>query len=57
MVGGLPLSTILIVLGVSIIVDGAGSIIVYRRQTLVEHLVRVYRIAVGVSVLTIAFLI
>jgi hypothetical protein len=41
-------------LGAIIVVDGIGSIILYRKQTLPEHLVRVIRIVVGLIVICLA---
>lgn len=38
-------------LGVWLIIEGIGSIIKYRKQTLLEHLVRVIRAAVGATLI------
>jgi hypothetical protein len=43
----------LIVLGVAVAVDGAGSMILYWHQTYLEHLVRVLRIFAGSIILDI----
>ena len=47
------LSAVLVGLGIWLIVDGGLSIVIYRKQTFSEHLIRVVRAAVGVAIVSI----
>jgi hypothetical protein len=42
-----PLLIVLNSIGLWIVIDGAGSIVVYRQQKWYEHLIRVIRIGAG----------
>jgi hypothetical protein len=49
------LTLILLALGIYIIVDGLGSIIVYIQQPIIfDHVMRIIRILVGISICGIA---
>jgi hypothetical protein len=49
--------TIVVVgLGIWLVIDGLLSIIKYRKQTIQEHLIRVIRAGVGVTLITLYFL-
>jgi len=48
------LSVVLVGLGIWLIVDGVLSIVIYRKQTFPEHLIRVVRAAVGVAIVSIS---
>jgi hypothetical protein len=43
-------------LGIWLVIDGLYSIFEYRRQTLQEHLIRVIRTGVGVTLIALCFL-
>ena len=49
-----PLSVVLVGLGVWPIIDGALSIVKYRRQTFPEHSIRIIRATVGIVIILIA---
>jgi len=40
-------------LGIWLVIDGVGSIIFYHKQTLKEHLIRVIRAGVGVTLIAL----
>jgi hypothetical protein len=42
--------------GVWLVIDGLYSIFEYRKQTLQEHLIRVIRAAIGITLVTLYFL-
>jgi hypothetical protein len=46
---------VIVGLGIWLIIDGLYSIFEYRKQTLQEHLVRVIRASVGVTLITLYF--
>ena len=43
-------------LGIWLVIDGFYSIFEYRKQTLQEHLIRVIRAGVGITLITLYFL-
>ena len=43
-------------LGIWLVIDGLYSIFEYRKQTIREHLMRVIRAGVGVTLITLYFL-
>ena len=47
---------VLVGLGVWLVIDGLFSIFEYRKQTLQEHLIRVIRAGVGVTLIILYFL-
>jgi hypothetical protein len=47
---------VIVGLGIWLVVDGLYSIFEYRKQTIREHLIRVIRAGVGVTLITLYFL-
>ena len=47
---------IIVGFGIWLVIDGLYSIFEYRKQTLQEHLIRVIRAGVGVTLITLYFL-
>jgi hypothetical protein len=47
---------VIVGLGIWLIIDGLYSIFEYRKQTLQEHLIRVIRAGIGVTLITFYFL-
>ena len=47
---------VLVGLGIWLVIDGLFSIFEYRRQTIQEHLIRVIRACVGVTLIVLYFL-
>ncbi len=49
-------SAILIALGICVIIDGAGSILIYQSQPLFfDHFMRMIRILIGLAIIMISF--
>ncbi|EMR73396.1 hypothetical protein MBGDN05_00458 [Thermoplasmatales archaeon SCGC AB-539-N05] len=49
-------SAIIIALGIYIIIDGAGSILIYQSQPLFfDHFMRMIRILIGITIIIISF--
>jgi hypothetical protein len=47
---------VIVGLGAWLVLDGLYSIFEYRKQTLQEHLIRVIRAGVGITLITLYFL-
>ena len=47
---------VIVGLGIWLVIDGLYSIFEYRKQTFKEHLIRVIRAGVGVTLITLYFL-
>jgi hypothetical protein len=47
---------VIVGLGIWLVIDGLYSIFEYLKQTLKEHLVRIIRAGVGVTLITLCFL-
>ncbi|MGA2310585.1 MAG: hypothetical protein ABSG57_13705 [Candidatus Bathyarchaeia archaeon] len=47
---------VIVGLGIWLVIDGLYSIFEYRKQTLQEHLIRVIRAGVGVTLIALYFL-
>jgi hypothetical protein len=43
-------------LGIWLVIDGLYSIFEYRKQTIQEHLIRIIRAGIGVTLITLYFL-
>jgi len=52
----MPLSAVLVGLGLWLVIDGVFSIVKYPKQTLPEQLIRVIRAIVGIAIVVVGII-